>query len=397
MKNKKHIVILLENFFYPQDTRVLSEARSLVNADYKVSVICPSAPSQPKFELMNNVQVYRYANPKTWNNALSYIWEYTYSMLCMLFTSLKILFTQGFDALHACNPPDILIILGIFYKFFGKKFVFDHHDLSPELFNIRFDGKQHTTLIFKILVLFEKLSCRISDHVIATNESYKKIEMSRSGISESRITIVRNGPDNIFMNVVVPDMELRKKAKMILGYIGEIGFQDGVDNLIRAVKSLIVDYKKTNILCVIIGSGAALQSIKDLAKELGIEQNLVFTGWISGEQLVRLLASTDICIVPDPCDYSIDTNTLAKVAEYMALSKPIVAFDSYEQRFTAGEAALFATPNDLQDFTKKIAELIDDPEKREKLGKIGRKRVDTEFAWSYQARKLIEVYDTLFN
>ena len=393
----KHIVILLEDFPYPQDSRVRNQARSLTDAGFAVSVICPSGKDQPPHEILDGVHVYRYPAPKTWSGALSYFWEYSYSMLAMFAITMWIFISRGFDAIHASNPPDTLFLIGVIYKLLGRRYIFDHHDLSPEIYEVRFSADGGNRTVYKTLVFCEKLSCRFADHIFATNESYKQLEIERSGVSENRITVVRNGPDLNFMKLSEPDAELRRRANTIIGYVGVLGFQDGLDYLLRAVKHLVEDLNEKDVLCVIIGRGDALSGLKVLAKELGIEKYVLFTGWLSGERLVRHLSTADICVVPDPANDYINRSTMVKVMEYMALEKPVVAFDSHEQRVTAQGAALYAQPNDELDFAKKIKELINNPDKRKNMGHIGRSRVEEQLAWSHQAKRLIETYHQLFN
>lgn len=392
----KRILMLLENNPYSQDNRVKREAQALAQAGYHVSVICPMPKKGKTFEVAApGIHVYQYPLVGGGGGVLSYLWEYGYSTLMMFLISFRVLFREGFDVIHAHNPPDTMWPIAAFYKLLGKQFVFDHHDLSPEMFFARF-GDKSSKWLFKTLVLFEKLTFRLANHVIATNESYKRVAMERGGVPAERITIVRNGPDERF--VLAPEApELRQKASTILGYVGIMGPQDGLDYLLRSVQQLIHTLNRRDVFCVIIGKGDALPQLKAYAEELEIGDHVWFTGWVSDEDLLRYLSTADICLDPDPSNPFNDRCTMIKMMEYMALSKPIVAYDLPEHRVSAGEAAVYAQPNDELDFARKIAELIDDPARRQQIGQTGRARIETRLAWAHQVQHLLTAYATLFS
>lgn len=388
------ILMLLENNPYPQDTRVRRESRSLMAAGYHVSVICPKAPGQPRRNILDGVRVYRFPAPLPANGFLGYLWEYGYSMVATFVLSLLVFLREGFDVVHAHCPPDTFVFIATFYKLLGKRFVYDHHDLAPEMYYARFGGSGNK-LVYHTLVLLEKLSCRFADHVIATNQSYKAVQMQRGRVPEERITIVRNGPDLNRLRPVEPDPDLRQKGKTIIGYVGTMGFQDGVDCLLRALQHLVYDLGRTDFFCVIIGKGDAWASLKILSRQLGLDEYIWFTGYVSDADLLRYLSTADICVDPDPSNPFNDRSTMIKIMEYMALGKPIVAFDLPEHRVTAQDAAVYARPNAEFDFAQQIALLMDDPEQRRKIGQKGRERVETELDWSYQEKHLLEVYQGL--
>jgi glycosyltransferase involved in cell wall biosynthesis len=390
----KRILMLLENNPYSQDIRVKREARALAGAGYQVTVICPRPKKGQAFEVVDpNIHLYQYPPPGGGGGVLSYLWEYGYSALMMFLLSLRVAMREGFDVIHAHNPPDTLWPLAAFYKLFGKRFVFDHHDLSPEMFFARF-GNQSSQLLFKMLVLFENLTCRLACHVIATNESYQKIEMERGGVPAERITIVRNGPDDRFR--LVPEApEIRQKATTILGYVGIIGPQDGLDYLLRSLHHLVYTLQQSDIFCVIIGKGDAVPQLKEYAQQLKLEKHVWFTGWVSDEDLLRYLSTADICLDPDPSNPFNDRCTMIKMMEYMALGKPIVAYDLPEHRVSAGDAAVYAPPNDELAFARQIVELIHDPERRNQMGQIGRSRIEARLAWAHQEKHLLAAYDSL--
>ncbi len=391
---KLRILMLLENNPYPQDSRVRREAQALTQAGHRVSVIAQRGRNQPWQEVVDGVRVYRFPRPPDGNGFLGYLLEYGQALVSMLLLSLWALLREGFDVIHAHNPPDVMVLIAALYKPLGKRFVFDHHDLSPEMYYARFQG-EGSRVVYRALAFFEKLSCRLADHIIATNQSYKAMEMARSQAPEERITIVRNGPDLERLRPTPPDLELRAKAPIILGYVGDMGFHDGLDYLLRALHRLRYDLGRTDFYAVLIGKGDAWEGLQRLRVELELEEHVWFTGRVSDEDLVRYLSTADICLDPDPRNPFTDRSTMIKMTEYMALSKPIVAFDLTEHRFTAQEAALYAQPNDELDFARKIAALMDDPERRARMGAFGRRRIETELAWRYSVPKLLQAYEKL--
>jgi glycosyltransferase involved in cell wall biosynthesis len=389
---KNRILMLLENLPYPQDVRVRREATALAAAGYSVSVICPSDEGQLSRELVNGVQVYRYAAPPPANGFLGYLWEYGYSMAASFALSLLVFFHEGFDVVHAHNPPDTFVFIAGFYKLFGKRFVYDHHDLSPEMYQARFPGGRKR-LVHGALVLLEKLSCRMADHVIVTNESYKKVAMERGHVPESRITIVRNGIELSRLDrPIEPDRGLRQMGKTIIGYVGVMGFQDGVDYLLRALHHLVHVLGRTDFYCILIGGGDAWEGLTVLARKLDLRDYVRFTGPIFGEGLLSYLSAADICVDAAPSNPYSDRSTMFKLMEYMSLTKPIVAFDLHEHRFTAQQAAVYVPHNDEHAFAQAISELMDDPQRRKILAESGRCRIEKELAWDFSIPNLLDAY-----
>ncbi|MFN8486561.1 MAG: glycosyltransferase family 4 protein [Caldilineaceae bacterium] len=387
----KRILMLLENNPYPHDGRVRREATALVQAGYQVSVISPRRHDQGWRDTLDGVHVYRYPAPPSKGGIVGYLLEYGYSLIGAFVLSLVVWAQRGFDVIHAHNPPDIFVLIALPYKLLGKRFVFDHHDLSPEMYNALFkDGGN--PLLFRMLVWFEQLSCKVADHLIATNESYKRMEMERSGVPAERISVVRNGPDLKRVRLVEPDSQLRSKGKTIIGYVGIMGFQDGLDYLLRALHHLVYDLGRTDFYCVLIGTGDAWETLKQMVDDLQLHEQVWLTGNVSDTDLMRYLSSTDICVDPDPSNPFTDRCSMIKMTEYMALNKPIVAFDLPEHRVTAQEACLYAKANDELDFARKLAELMDDPAQRASMGKLGRQRVETALAWHYSVPHLLDAY-----
>jgi glycosyltransferase involved in cell wall biosynthesis len=391
--NKPRVLILLENRPYPWDYRVEHEARSLTQAGYQVTVISPGQANAPSREVVDGVFVFRYPPPRPIGGVIGYLWEYCYSFAASFLLSLLIWRKPGFDIIHATNPPDIMVCIAMFYKLFGKRFIFDHHDLCPELYNARLGG-QGNRLIYNALVWFEKLTCRFADHIIATNYSYKKMEMERGHVSAERITVVRNGPDEADFKLcqVDPDPRLRVDGKTVLLYAGAIGFQDGVEHLIQALDHVVHDLHRSDVFAYIVGDGEAIPSLKAMTNDLGLANTISFTGHVEHTDVFRYLQSADICVAPEPSNPYNDRSTIVKIMEYMAGAKPIVAFDLPEHQVSAQSAAVFALPNDDYDFALKIAYLMDNPDQRKLLGMNGRSRVEMELSWAQQEKALLDAY-----
>jgi glycosyltransferase involved in cell wall biosynthesis len=406
------ILMLVEDYF-PEDVRVKNEAYTLTQAGYKVTVIALRKKGEKAKENVNNVCVYRLSKLKIFKkngkdktiffaqifhklgSILGYLVEYFYFTAGCILLSLYILKKEGFDIIHAHNPPDTLFIIGKLYKNFGKKFIFDHHDLSPELYLSRF--RINDGIVYRMPLKVEKISLQVADIVIATNESYKKIEIERGALDPENVYVVRNGPDLNRIKLTMPDEQVKSLKKKILGYVGEINPQDGLDYLLRAIRFLVFGLGRNDFYCIIIGKGDALEDMKALARELKIEEYIWFTGFISDDDMLRYLSTADICVDPDPSSPLNDVSTWIKIMEYMALAKPIVSFDLAETRFTAQEAAIYVDTNNEKEFAKAIVKLMDNPDQRIKMGDIGYKRIVNELAWQHVSKNLISAYDRLFD
>ena len=393
----RRILMLLENCSYPEDIRVLQEAQALVADGYEVAVICPKEAGQLWRECVDGVQLYRYPAPPAASSFSMYLWEYGYTMAATFLLSLLALWRQGFDVVHLHSPPDLFVVIAAFYKRFGKRFVFDHHDLSAEMYTMRFEHGGNR-LVYQTLLGFEKCCFRLADHVISTNHSYKTIAMQRGGVPETQISIVRNGPDIRMFKPVVPHpavQRIRQPDKTVLAYVGVMGFQDGVDYFLRALWHLVYDLKRTDVCAVLLGKGDAFASLQALAQQLHLDDYLWFAGWVALEEVPHYLSAADICVAPEPSNAYTDRSTTIKLMEYMAVGKPTVAFALPEHQFSARDAALYAQPNEELDFARHIAVLMDDPIRRQRMGQRGLERITTELAWSYQAKHLLEAYATL--
>jgi glycosyltransferase involved in cell wall biosynthesis len=402
--------MLVENHF-PQDTRVKNEASLLTDAGYAVSVIALRKKGQAAREVVDRVQVYRvpllnifkktpYARLNrvemflvTLKSFLGYVVEYVYFTLACLIIAVYIFVRQGFDVIHAHNPPDTLFLVAIPFKLFGKKFVFDQHDLSPELYRSRYGAAEG--VYTRLLRAFEWCSLKLADVTIATNESYKDVQIERANKNPRDIFIVRNGPDRVRMTSVAPNARLRGMNKCILCYIGSLNPQDGVDYLLRSLRYLLYNLKRSDFHCVVMGTGDSLEDLRDLAAKLQLDGCVELTGYVSDEDLQANLAAADICVDPDPSSPLNDVSTWIKVMEYMAYAKPIVSFDLKETRFSAKDAAIYVTPNKEADFAEAIAQLMAQSELQRKMGDFGRQRVEHELQWSKVGKNLLTAYEAL--
>ena len=399
--------MLVENF-YLGDTRVRNEATLLAASGYEVRVICLRKSNRPFVEVIGNVCVYRVprlelfkktpvANPTILQSLLlritsflGYFVEYFYFTTACFLVSAYILVRHGFDVIHAHNPPDTLFLVALPFKLLGKKFVFDHHDLCPELYLSRYGAK--SGFLTRLLGFFEWCSLKLANVTIATNESYRQVQISRGKKAPETIFIVRNGPDNLRMTQGDPSPRLIGKNKRILVYIGSLNPQDGVDYLLRSVHHLLYTLKRKDFYCVIMGAGDSLEDLRSLARELRLEQHVELPGFVSEEDLRSNLAAADICLDPDPSSPLNDVSTWIKIMEYMAYAKPIVTFDLKETRFSAQSAAIYVTPNDEPAFARAIVQLMDAPALRKQLGEFGRKRVENDLQWSVVNKELLAAY-----
>ena len=392
---QKRILMLLENEGFPEDCRVALEAQALVAEGYAVTVICPTGDETKLVDEHESVRVFRYPKPPMLGGFLGYLLEYGYSITMQFCISFWVLLRHGFDVIHVHTPPDMCALTAIFFKFFGKRFVFDLHDLSPELYQAQRNGDGNA-LVFNTLARFERLACRKADRLIATNETQRRIQIDRCGAKLEHCYVVRNGPNELFLeHTAQPPDELSEKH-MTIGYVGVIGIQDGVDYLIRSFAELLKMRPNCNLRLVVVGYGPALEGLKVLSGQLGISHNVDFTGKVPFTEVPSLISSFDICATPDPSNPYNDSCTTIKTMEYMALEKPTVCFDTLENRRTAGDAAVYASENNTESYAQALAHLVDSPSLRCKLGKIGRDRIDDGLTWAHQAKNLVALYSDLF-
>ncbi len=304
-----------------------------------------------------------------------------------------VLLRHGFDVIHAANPPDLFFIIGLFYRLLGKKFVFDQHDLAAELFQAKFKGR--AKLLHRLLLFLERCSYQRADLVIVTNESQRRIAIERGRCPGDRVFVVRNGPDLERLQLVTPEPELKKGRRFLLAYVGVMAAQDGVEYTLHALHDLVYKRGRQDVSLVLMGNGDLIPALKALAHTLQLDEYVNFTGWVTSADLVRYLTVADVGLAPDPQNGLNEYSTTIKTMEYMAMGKPIVAFELVETRFSAQQAALYATPNLVEDFANKIEALLDNEELRLTMGVIGRKRIEEELSWDHTKKRLLLAYETL--
>jgi len=390
---KKRVLIIVENLPCPFDRRVWQEAKALVANGHQVCVICPKGRGFDRsYEFLEGIHVYRHPLPVEADSALGYGLEYTLSLAMEFWLALRIALTRGFDVIHGCNPPDTIFLIARFFRLFGKRFIFDHHDINPELYEAKFARRDRW---YRLLCKLERWTFDAADVSIATNESYRRIAVERGGMSPSRVFVVRSGADLSRVRLTPPKEELRRGRRYLVGYVGVIGKQEGIDLLLQAIAHLRTDFKRDDVQFVIVGDGTEVAALKVLSRELGVDDCVDFAGRLPDQALWETLSTADVCVNPDRANEMNDKSTMNKILEYMALAKPIVQFDLTEGRVSAGEASLYAAPNDCRDFARKLNELLDDPEKRRVMGAVGLERVQSDLAWHHQVPHLLAAYECL--
>jgi len=387
----RSVLILVENLPSPFDRRVWQEATTLRDAGYAVSIVCPTGKGHEQTETIDGIAIWRYRLPFEASRPLGYVVEYAVALVSALVLSWRIARRRGVDIVHTCNPPDLFFLIGALFKFFGARFVFDHHDLNPELYVAKFGRRG---IVHRVLVALERASFRLADVSIAANESYRQIAIERGGMAPERVHVVRSGPSLERMRFLPPDPRLKNGRRYLVGYVGVLGRQEGVDYLLTAAWHIVVGRGRTDVQFGIVGDGTMLAPMKALAQELEIADYVTFTGHVPDDEVPAMLSAADVCVNSDAANGLNDMSTM-KVMEYMALGKPIVQFDSTEGRFSAGPASLYAAKNNPVDFADKILELLDDPDLRAEMGAIGRRRIETELEWRHEAPKLLAAYATL--
>ncbi|MCA1971265.1 MAG: glycosyltransferase family 4 protein [Caenispirillum sp.] len=393
--NGHRVLILVENLPSPFDRRVWQEATTLRAAGYGVSIICPTGRGcEQHYEEIDGIHIYRYDLPLEGAGARGYLVEYSAALWHTFRLAFKVRRERGFDIVHACNPPDLLFLVGGFFKLLsGTRFLFDHHDINPELYEAKFGRRD---FYWKLMVWLERLTFRCADVSIATNESYRKIAIERGGMDPARVFVVRSGPMLERLKVLPPVEALKQGRRFLVGYVGVMGRQEGIDLLLQAVRHIVFDMGRQDVHFGLVGGGTSLEEMKRLAAELGVADYVTFTGRVPDREMLEMLNTADVCVNPDIANEMNDKSTMNKIMEYMALGKPIVQFDLTEGRFSAQEASLYAAKNDPLDLACRIVELLDDPERRVRMGAYGRQRVENELEWKYEAPKLLAAYAALF-
>lgn len=396
MAEAKRILIIVENLPVPFDRRVWLESRTLRNAGYDISVICPQGMGYMEpYEVIDGIHIYRYPAPPPTTTRLSYAWEFPYCWFKSLALARKISRERGLDAIHACNPPDTFFLIGLLFKLFGKtRFVYDQHDLCPELYLSRFGGRK--AVYYVLLRALEWATYRSADMVLSTNCSYKQHAVDVGGFPADDIFVVRSGPEIDHFAPVPPDAALRKGKKHLVCYLGVMGPQDGLDYLLRAIRHVVDVVKRRDVHFALIGSGDSFPAIKELREDLGLTDCVDMTGRIPDDDVRRYLSTADVCVCPDPRNPLNDVSTMNKVLEYMIFGKPMVSFELLESRYSAQDGALYASPNDEIEFGDRIIQLLDDPDLRAEMGRRNRARIERELSWDHTSKELLSAYAHLF-
>lgn len=391
----RKVLIIVENLPVPFDTRVWQEATTLAENGYVVSVICPTGKGYDKeYEYLNGVHIYRHKLPKEGNGALGYAREYYCALRDEYRLAKKIYKERGFHVIHGCNPPDDIYMVAKRFKKYGVDYVFDHHDICPELYEAKFWKK--TGLLYKSQLWLERNTYKHCVFAFVTNESYKKIAIERGGMNSNDVFVLRSGPKLERLRIVPAKKEIKRGKKYMVGYVGVIGQQEGIEYLLNAASYIKNDLKRNDIFWGIVGGGPHLEQLKKLSHEMNLDDIVEFTGRVSDEKLLDYLNTADVCVNSDEYNEMNDKSTMNKILEYMALGKPIVQFDLTEGRFSAQEASLYAKHNDAKDMADKILELLADPGKRKRMGEFGRNRVLNELSWEHTSKALLEGYDRYF-
>ncbi len=385
----RKILIIVENLPLPFDRRVWHECRTLTAAGAQVSVICPTGKGyeEPYVEI-DGVHIYRHNLPIDAKGASGYLLEYGAALFHETRLAWKIWRKHGFDTIQGCNPPDLIFLIAWQFKLLRKRYIFDHHDINPELYEAKF-GKRG--FFWKLMCWFERLNYGAADVAISTNNSYRDIAINRGKMKPEDVFVVRSGPDLNRLEVMAPDPKWKNGRDHMVGYLGVMGDQEGIDLLLEAAQKIVFEHKR-NVQFVLVGGGPALSDLQKMSADLGLSDHVTFTGRAPDEELFSVLSSADVCVNPDRVNPMNDQSTMNKILEYMAFSKPIVQFEVREGRYSAQEASLYAAPNDTDDLADKILTLLDDPAKCAEMGAYGRARVETELSWDHQVDTLVAAY-----
>src|SRR5258708_26817968 len=334
----KRVLILVENLPSPFDRRVWQEAGALRDAGYTVSIICPTGRGcEAKFEAIDDIHIWRYDLPMEGAGALGYLLEYASALFWTFVLSLRVLFSRGFDVVHACNPPDLFFLIGGLYKLLGKKFVFDHHDANPELYVAKF-GRQD--FLYRLMLLLERLTFRTADVSIATNHSYRRIAIERGGMAPERVFVVRSGPSLERLKIRPGDERLKRCRKYLVGYVGVMGRQEGIDYLLHAASYIVHGLGRRDVQFGLVGGCTSLDQMRALAAELQIADYVTFTGRVPDAELLAMLNTADVCVNPDVATEMNDISTMNKIMECMALGMKKVPSAHAEGRSSAHDAPL---------------------------------------------------------
>jgi glycosyltransferase involved in cell wall biosynthesis len=386
------VLILVQNLPVPFDRRVWQEACALRDAGFDVSVICPSSEQHPALqEEVDGVHVHRYRPRLEARGLAGYLLEYAVALSAMTILAWRVAARRRIAIIQACNPPDLLFLVALpLVLLRGARFIFDHHDVSPELLMAK--GHAPNSRVVRLSRVLERLTFGCAVASIATNESYREVAVTRGGMSRDHVFVVRSGPATGF-DPVPPDPGLKRGRQYLIGYVGVMGVQEGLDLLLDAAQLVTNRYGRQDVTFALAGGGPEAKRLRVRSEAMGLDEHVYFLGRVPDEELVRLLSTADVCVNPDEVNPMNDISTMNKVVEYMALGRPIVQFDTREGRISAGASSLYPAPNDPASFAEALCRLLDDPELRAKMGALGRKRFEDELAWPQQVTNLIAAYD----
>jgi glycosyltransferase involved in cell wall biosynthesis len=388
---RARVLILVQNEPVPSDRHVWNQSLALVRAGYDVTVICPKGISRDRDarEELDGVSIHRYDARHADGGAIGFGIEYASALWHMRRLALRLARERPFDLVHACSPPDFLLLSMLALRRQGARFVFDHHDLTPELYASRFGGEGG--LMHRCTLVAEQVAFRLADVVLSVNDSYRRVALTRGRRRPEDVSIVRTGPDLTRFTPTEPDPALKQGRAHLLSYVGVMGPQDGVDHALRALA--VLRERRADWRAVFMGDGDALDEMRALSEELGLAELVEFTGWVEHDTIRRVLSTSDVCLAPDPLNPLNDVSSMIKISEYMAMSRAIVSYDLTESRVGAGDAAVYAEPGDAAGFATLVGELLDDPERRAAMGAAGRARAESVLAWEHQERSLLAAYD----
>lgn len=391
----RRILIIVENLPVPFDTRVWQEASTLAANGYTVSVICPKGKGyNDDYECIDGVHIYRHDLPTEGNGAIGYAREYFSALWNEYRLARKIYKKHGFHVIHGCNPPDDIYMVARMFRGKGVDYVFDHHDICPELYEAKFGKK--SGLFYKSQLWLERNTYRHCTFAFVTNESYRRIAIERGGMNPDKVHVLRSGPRLERLVIRPPKPEIKRGRRFMIGYLGVIGQQEGIQYMLQAAKHIRDNMGRDDIFWGIVGGGPHLDELRRLCTSMGLDDIVEFTGRVDDNKMLDYLNTADICVNSDEYNEMNDKSTMNKVLEYMALGKPIVQFDLTEGRYSAQGASLYARPNDAVDMAEKVVSLLDDPDRRAEMSRIGRDRIVNELSWDHTSRDLLDSYDKYF-
>lgn len=392
-----HVLIIVQNLPVPLDRRVWLECEALKAAGYKVSVICPKGPGDPARQEIDGIHIYKYRPAPEAKGLPGFALEFGYSWLRTAWLSNRVWRGGSFQILQACNPPDTYWLLARIWRRRGVKFIFDQHDLNPELFLSRFGDpvSVRERLEYRVLLWLERMTYRSADRVISTNESYKDKAITRGGHRSQNVTVVRSGPDTRKMRPIYPKLSKRAHPRYMLVYLGIMGPQDGVDLVLDLMNELVHKRGRTDVHAALLGFGDCLVHLKERSRELALDSVVAFTGRANRDLIAEYLSAADVGLCPDPKTPLNDISTMNKTMEYMAYALPSVSFDLVETRVSGGDAVLYVESGDVGAFADAVERLLDDSALRTRMGMRARRRVVDELDWRPQAAAYVSVYDEL--